>query len=180
MLEDKVLLWKMRRGSSDALRCIYEKYKNDCLALANCLLGNLGGGEDVVHDVFVSFVESADRFRLTGSLKGYLLTCVANRARDKARAKKRAPVGLGKIDTVISDPRIPSHTVISAEELGRLRKAIEELPYEQREVVILRLQGGRTFRQIAQSQDAPLGTIQSRYRYGLEKLRSLLNSEVEK
>jgi RNA polymerase sigma-70 factor (ECF subfamily) len=55
-----------------------------------------------------------------------------------------------------------------------------KVPYEQREVVILHLQGGRTFRQIAESQDMPVSTIQSRYRYGLEKLRSLLNGEVEK
>lgn len=180
MLEDKVLLWKMKHGSREALCRIYEKYKNDSLALANSLLNDLNAAEDVVHDVFVSFVQSVDTFQLTGSLKGYLLTCVANLSRDRARAKKRAPVGLGKVDMVISDPRIPTPTVISAEELHRLREAIEKLPYEQHEVVILHLQGGRTFRQIAKFHDTPLSTTQSRYRYGLEKLRSLLNSEVEK
>ena len=180
MLEDRMLLWKIKHGSSDALCRIYEKYKRDMLSLANALLHDLNAAEDVVHDVFVSFVQSADKFKLTGSLKGYLLTCVANLSRDKVRAKKREPQGLNDADIQVSNCCVPSQIVISAEQLNRLKDAIARLPYEQREVVVLHLQAGRTFRQIAQLQQAPVGTIQSRYRYGLEKLRALLNSEVEK
>lgn len=180
MLEDKMLLWQIKQGSRGALCRIYEKYKKDLLAVANALLNDLNVAEDVVHDAFVSFVQSADTFRLTGSLKGYLLTCVANLARDRIRARKREPLRLDNADTAVSDPRIPSQTVISAEELRRLRDAIAALPYEQREVVILHLQAGRTFRQIAEFRAVPVSTIQSRYRYGLAKLRSLLDSEVEK
>jgi len=180
MIEDKILLWKMKHGSSDALSRIYEKYKSDLFSLSNSLLHDLNSAEDVVHDVFVSFVESVDNFQLTGSLKGYLLTCVANLSRDRVRARKRGPVGMNNTDTIIPDYKIPSHALISAEELHRLREAIAKVPYEQREVVILHLQGGRTFRQIAESQDIAVSTVQSRYRYGLEKLRSLLNGEIEK
>ncbi|OHB60229.1 MAG: hypothetical protein A2168_00690 [Planctomycetes bacterium RBG_13_50_24] len=180
MIEDKILLWKMRHGSSDALSRIYEKYKSDLFSLANSLLHDLDAAEDVVHDVFVSFVKSADEFQLTGSLKGYLLTCVANLSRDRVRARKREVVGMNKTDIAIPDYKIPSQALISAEELYRLREAIAKVPYEQREVVIMHLQGRRTFRQIAESQGIPIGTIQSRYRYGLEKLRSLLDGEVEK
>ena len=91
MIEDKILLWKMKHGNSDALCRIYEKYKSDLFSLANSLLHDLNTSEDVVHDVFVSFVKSADEFQLTGSLKGYLLTCVANLSRDRIRAKKESP-----------------------------------------------------------------------------------------
>ena len=150
------------------------------LSLANALLHDLNAAEDVVHDVFVSFVQSADEFKLTGSLKGYLLTCVANLSRDKVRAKRREPKELNNADIQASNCCVPSQTVISAEQLHHLKDAIGKLPYEQREVVVLHLQAGRTFRQIAELQEAPVGTIQSRYRYGLEKLRALLNSEVEK
>jgi len=180
MIEDKILLWKMKHGSSDALSRIYEKYKSDLFSLANSLLHDLNAAEDVVHDVFVSFVESADEFQLTGSLKGYLLTCVANLSRDRVRARKRAPIGINKTDTAVPDYKMPSHALISAEELHSLREAMAKIPYEQREVVILHLQGRRTFRQIAESQGIAVSTVQSRYRYGLEKLRSLLNGEVEK
>ena len=179
MLEDNMLLWKMKHGSSDALCRIYDKYKKDMLSLANALLHDLSGAEDVVHDVFVSFVQSVDNFRLTGSVKGYLLTCVANLSRDRLRARKRSHVGLNETDMAVPDFNEPSQALISAEQLHCLKNAIAKLPYEQKEVVILHLQAGRTFRQIAQLQQASISTVQSRYRYGLEKLRALLDSEVK-
>ena len=77
-MEDKLLVLRCRRGSREALTRIYEKYKADLLLLAMGLLNDKTAAEDVVHDVFLSFVRHLDEFRLTGSLKGYLLTCVAN------------------------------------------------------------------------------------------------------
>jgi RNA polymerase sigma factor (sigma-70 family) len=180
MLEDRVLVWKIKHGSSAALCRIYDRYKKDMLSLANALLHDINTAEDVVHDVFVSFVQSANEFKLTGSLKGYLLTCVANLSRDRVRAKKREPQCLNDADIQASDNETPCQAVISAEQLHRLKNAIAELPYDQREVVILHLQAGKTFRQIARLQQASVSTIQSRYRYGLEKLRALLDGEVEK
>ena len=55
-----------------------------------------------------------------------------------------------------------------------------QLPYEQREAVNLYLQGDLTFRQIAVIQNVSINTVQGRYRYGITKLRSILNSELEK
>ena len=82
MLEDKILVQRFNRGSRDGLRGIYERYKDDLLGLAVALLNDVSLAEDVVHDVFVSFGLSAGTFHLTGSLKSYLSTCVANCARD--------------------------------------------------------------------------------------------------
>jgi RNA polymerase sigma factor (sigma-70 family) len=180
MFEDKMLLWKIKHGSGDALCRLYMKYKRDMFSLANALLHDLNTAEDVVHDVFVSFVQSADEFKLTGSLRGYLLTCVANLSRDIIRAKKREPQGLSNADIKASDCESLSENLISAEQLDHLRAAIETLPYEQREVVVLHLQAGRTFMAIAQLRQVPVSTVQSRYRYGLEKLRALLDGEAEK
>jgi len=59
-----------------------------------------------------------------------------------------------------------------------LNNALAQLPYDQRETVILRAQGGMKFRQIAKLQCVSIKTVQSRYRIGLDKLRSLLNSEA--
>jgi DNA-directed RNA polymerase specialized sigma24 family protein len=61
-----------------------------------------------------------------------------------------------------------------------LSEALVQIPFEQREVVVLRLHGSIKFREIAKVQCVSVKTIQSRYRYGLDKLRSILNSEVEK
>ncbi len=74
---------------------------------------------------------------------------------------------------------MPLSRAIHDEELRRLADALATLPYEQREVVVLHLKGDLTFRAIAAVQGTSINTIQSRYRYGIDKLRSLLNGEVE-
>ncbi len=180
MLEDKLLVFKCRRGSRDAMCRIYEKYKNYLLTLAKGLSNEQQTAEDVVHDVFVSFARSARQFQLTGSLKGYLATCVSNRVRDKIRAKTRQTQALESANPDILDSTNPEQRLIEKEELIRLRQALRQIPYEQREAVMLHLKGDMKFREIAKLQGVSISTIHGRYRYGLDKLRSMLNSEVEK
>ena len=179
MIEDAVLLWKYKHGSKGALRHIYEKYRSDLLTIAVNLLGDTNSGEDVVQDVFVSFVQSIDKFRLTGSLKGYLSTCVANRARDCIRKRQRQrSVMIKEDEQMTSERKGPVQMVVCDEELKRLRIAMTHLSQPQREAIVLYLHGGLKFRQIAKFQEVPIKTAQSRFRCGLDKLRSILNSEV--
>jgi len=181
MLEDKVLIWKFKCGSSDALCSIYQKYKKDLLKLAAILLNDVSDAEDIVHDVFVSFAQSAENLKLRGNLKSYLLTCTANRARNSNRAnRQRQTAGLDKAETIVSNSKRPDELMICSEELRRWNDIMGQLPYEQREVVILHLRAGMRFRQIARLQDISVNTVKGRYRYGLEKLRSILNGEIEK
>ena len=181
MLEDKLLVWKFKLGSADALRRIYEKYKNDLLTLAVALTRDRATAEDVLHDVFVSLVESSEKIKLNGNFKSYLSTCVANRARNKNRSKQqRQTVGLSEAEPIISDLNAPDHWIICSEEMKQWSNAMAQLPYEQREAVILHLRAKMKFRQIAKLQDVSISTVQGRYRYGLDKLRSMLNDEVKK
>jgi len=179
MLEDKLLVYKCRHGNKDAMCRLYEKYKDDLLTLAKGLLGEQVEAEDVVHDVFVSFARLAGQFRLTGSLRGYLATCVSNRARDKIRARTRQAEAQSPKIPSVSDSDNPAARAIEAEELARLRHALGQIPFEQREAILLHLRGGLKFREIAKRQGVSIGTLHGRYRYGLNKLRSLLNSEVK-
>ncbi|MHC4073572.1 MAG: RNA polymerase sigma factor [Planctomycetota bacterium] len=181
MLEDRLLVWKFKRGGKDAFRRIYEKYRDDLLRLAISLASESDAAEDIVHDAFASFIRNAGRFRLTGSLKGYLATCVANRARNVNRAYHRQHgSGPDKAPPAATNEGRPDRWIIQSDELRRLNNALAKLPYEQRETVILRAQLGMKFGQIAKSQNVPIKTAQSRYRIGLDKLRSLLNSEATK
>ena len=150
MLEDRLLVWKFKRGDKEAFCRIYEKYRDDLLRLAISLLAESEAAEDVVHDVFASFIRNASQFRLTGSLKGYLATCVANRARNVNRAYRRRH-GSGVDEPLPAAPNSsrPDRWIICSDELRRLNKALARLPYEQREAVILRAQLGTKFGQIA-------------------------------
>ena len=66
------------------------------------------------------------------------------------------------------------------EEFGRLAWALDHLPYEQREVLVLRAYSNMKFTAIAAQQNLSIHTVQGRYRYAMDKMRSLLNSEAEK
>ena len=178
MIEDELLKFAFKRGSKEALRRIYVKYRDYLLTSAMALLNNEDAAEDVLHDVFVTFSRSADRFSVRGSLKHYLATCVANRARDRLRAGKRQPDSLDIKIPIESGFDGPETRVIATEQAHTVSAAMAQLPFEQREVVALHLTAGMTFRQIAKYRNIPASTAKGRYRYGLEKLRSILNGRL--
>ena len=178
-MEDKLLVYRCKRGSQEALTRIYHKYKADLLLLAMALLNDRAAAEDVVHDVFVSFVQGLDAFRLTGRLKGFLLTCVANHARNWNKAqRRRSHLGSTADEAEASYADGPLESVACNEQVGRLSGALAELPFEQREVVMMHLQTSMTFSAIARARQISPNTAKSRYRYGIDKLRSLLNGEA--
>ncbi|MHC4627217.1 MAG: RNA polymerase sigma factor [Planctomycetota bacterium] len=180
IVEDKLLIWRFKLGNTDALRRIYHKYKDDLLKLAVALGNDANVAEDVVQDVFVNFAQSAARIQPRGNLKSYLMTSVANRIRNRKRDQQRHETsGIDDSECVIAETRLPEHWAILSEELELLSNAMAQLPYEQREVIGLYMQGGMTFRQIAKTQNASINTVQGRYRYGLNKIRSILNGKIE-
>ena len=178
MLEDEWLKWKLRRGSPEALARVYEKYIDAMLTLAMGLLNNRAAAEDVVQDVFLSFARSAKGLRSHGSLRSYLVTSVLNRVRDRRRQLQRQAVETRTSASLRNRPG-PEQAAILVEETARLNQAVAELPEEQREVVLLRLKANLKFRDIARLQQTSVNTVLGRYRYGLDRLRSLLNGEVE-
>jgi len=179
-ITEKWLVWRFNRGDAEAVQVIYDKHKEDLLALALALLKDRAAAEDVVHDVFAAFVRRK-KFQLTGSLRGYLATCVANRARNALRDNRRhhyEPLDDDGERCLPSSGPWPDDATMLLEENRLLADALGELPYEQREVVLLHIHGGLKFVEIAQSQNVSINTVLGRYRYGLEKLRSKLNDEV--
>jgi RNA polymerase sigma factor (sigma-70 family) len=179
MLEDRRLLRRLKRGDRDALRVIYETHQGDLLTLAANLLHDPAGAQDVVQDVFLGLVRSVPRLELRRTLRAYLATAVANRVRDHYRRRSREQLVPIEEAGQVAGGDGPVQMVIDSEQMRRLRSALEELPYEQREVVMLRVHGGMKFRQIAEHQNTSVKTALSRYQYGLNKLRSMLNHEVQ-
>ncbi|MFH1616128.1 MAG: RNA polymerase sigma factor [Planctomycetota bacterium] len=180
MLEDKLIIYQFNRGNREVLRQVYEKYKKDLLTLAAVLLYDRNAAEDVVQDVFASFIESAEKFRLTGTLKGYLAVCVANNVRNRNKARQRhQSVGLDEVEPAVSDSERPDFSAMFSEDLQRLAWALTQLPYQQREILLLHVHTGMKFGEIAKLSGESINTLKGRYRYGLDKLRFLLNSRVK-
>ncbi|MFC1635351.1 RNA polymerase sigma factor [Planctomycetota bacterium] len=174
MPDDERLIAQLKRGDKEALREIYMEYKDNLLTIATSLLHDTGAAEDVLHDVFVSFAGSVKRIRLRGSLRNYLIASVVNRIRDQFRKKRHHTVELNEAGQIPADSVDPERSAEFSEESRRLTYALARLPYEQRETIVLHLNGRMKFKEIAQTQGIPISTVQGRYRYGLDKLRSIL------
>jgi RNA polymerase sigma factor (sigma-70 family) len=177
--EDQRLLKKLHRGDREAVRRIYEKYRTDLFTVAGSLLHDGQACEDCVQDVFVRLAEGSSGWKIRRNLKGYLISCVANRARDHLRQRPMqldCPSEISGCAIRLSDP---AAEVVDREAAVRVFEALAELPYEQREVFVLHVQGAMRFREIAELQKVSIKTAQSRYRYAIERLRALLKKENE-
>jgi len=180
LMVDRLRVTRCKQGSRDALRRIYEKYRDSLLILAIALSHDVNVAEDAVHDVFVAFAENFASFEFTGSLKAYLAKCVANRVRDLIRKKqsRTKATSLQQNCSMTLDLRDPGQLIVCNEELQLLISALAKLPYEQREVIVLHIHGQMRFRIIAKSLGISVNTVKGRYRYGIRKLRSILDSEI--
>ena len=178
MIEDEILKWRFRRGSREALARIFEKYVHLLLSVAMGLLNNPHEAEDVVQDVFVAFAKGAEGFGLRGSLKAYLVTCVVHRARDRVRSDRIRQRHLDGTTPTACESSGPEQALVYSERCERLSRALAELPYEQREAVVLKIKDGMKLKDIARLQNVSISTVHGRYRYGMDKLRTLLNGEI--
>jgi len=176
MLNDPILLWRSKRGDRRAFDLLYQRHLDTLLTVAMHLLGSASDAEDAVQEVFASFIESLDTLTLRSNLRSFLAVCVANRSRDMLRRRNR-PVVDPRGQAAPAEAPEPLELVIHNEQVRRLVDALAELPYEQREVITLHIHAGLTFRAMARALKISLGTVQSRYRYGLNNLKAALNGE---
>lgn len=180
MFKEKLLIKRAKLGCKESMAEMYMQYKDDLLSLATALLHDRSAAEDVLHDVFVSFTRVIGDLQLRGSLKAYLMTSVANRARDTFRRRKTQVEKLQKLEVAEIDTQTPAKCAVLEDDIKQLKSALEQLPYDQKEVVLLRVRGGLSFKEIGAQQNINPNTARGRYRYGLKKLRSILNCEVQK
>ena len=173
-MRDRRLVHRLRRGDVEALHQVYHRYKDELLTVAMSLLNHRCAAEDCVHDVFVHFAEAPADLRATRNLRGYLMRCAANHARNLLKKQKRLPEQPESPAAGAEDCDCPTHRLIASEESARVFAALAQLPAEQREVITLHIHGQMRFREIADQLELSINTVQSRYRYGIERLRTLL------
>jgi len=171
---------RFNRGDAEALRDIYALYKDDLVSLAAALLHDRTTAEDVVHDVFAQLIRKQERLKITQNLRHYLTTSIANTARHYFHGQNKTPalVPDAELAERIGNGQLPESSLLADEQKQQLADALSALPYEQREVILLRHLSDFKFKKIASLQNVSINTVQGRYRYGLDKLRSLLNGEL--
>ncbi|MGH2586016.1 MAG: RNA polymerase sigma factor [Dehalococcoidia bacterium] len=178
---DEVLLDRLTRQDTTALDALYTRYGRMAFALAYRVLGSPEAAEDVVQEAFLSIWRHAESYQQArGHARGWLLTVVRNRAIDALRAREARPkVGatLDDIQSLPADSGDPADEALRLADAATVRTALASLPPEQRETVELAFFSGLSYPEVAERTSTPLGTVKSRMRLALERLRGLLLAE---
>jgi RNA polymerase sigma-70 factor (ECF subfamily) len=180
---DDVLLASIGAGDSAALEALYDRHHRTAMALAYRLLGDRLLAEDVVQEAFVSVWRRAGTFQPDrGSGRGWLLALVRNRAIDRLRRSRSQPLereldpALEYPDQRGPEPFTAAYDALRAEQV---RRALQALPSEQRQSLELAYFAGRTQQEVADETGVPLGTVKSRIRLALVRLKQLLDHELD-
>lgn len=181
-LSDEALLAGMRSGDPEAAAGFVRRYQARVYGLVLTVLGNRSLAEEAAQETFLKAWRHADAFDpRRGQVSTWLLSIARNTAVDIARLKRADPLDphelalLCERDTQ-ADPDDP---IIAAAELHRLRRAIRELPEDQKVALLQAAIYGRTAREISELHVVPLGTIKTRIRSAMMKLRSTLEVNDE-
>lgn len=169
---DQDLVDSIAAGEQAAFESVYRSHKDQLLTSTVFMLrGQHVAAEDVLHDVFLRFVEQSSTLRLKSSLRNYLLACCLNRARDYLRREQLHQSSINSCQPLKTISTDPSSTLEMAEQRQQLTELINRLSDDQREVITLHLHGELTFEEVAQVCDISVNTAKSRYRYGIAKLQ---------
>lgn len=181
-LADEDLLLLVRDGDPDAFEVVYDRHGRAAYSLAYRIMGNPTAAEDVVQEALLSVWRSGARFdRARGTVRNWLLGIVHNRSIDALRRNATHDRRRASAEGIEEREEAPERTdleVARREEARELRAVLHELPEPQREVIRLAYFGGFTHTQIAQMLGTPVGTVKGRIRLGLDKMRTVMVSEV--
>lgn len=180
---DVELLQAVARGDEAALARLYDAYRVILFGLLVRILNSREEAEDVLQEVFVQVWRRAKDFdEKRGKPFTWLVTLTRSRAIDRLRllgARQRLVAGAAQDQDETEQVSDALTDAVRAEQRTVVRRALAELPEEQRHTLVLAYFDGLTQSEIASKLNAPLGTIKTRMRSGMIKLRALLGSQLE-
>ena len=175
---DQSALSRMAQGEGDAVAELYDRHARPVYSLALRILGDVTEAEDVVQEVFSQAWRQASRYNTSrGAVAAWLLMLARSRAIDRLRARRARPKGVADehaADTIVDTGLPVDSQVLSFEQITRVRAALDELPMLQRLAIELAFFEGFTHAEIAARLEQPLGTVKTRIRLALMKLREVL------
>jgi RNA polymerase sigma-70 factor (ECF subfamily) len=177
--EDLEAIRRVARGDADALAFLYDRHSRIIYSLAFRIVGDPPEAEEIVQDVFAQAWRQAERYDTSrGVVVAWLLMITRSRAIDRVRSRRGlpplAPDGEKGLAAMADPAEGPELQTLSAEQVRRLKHALDTLPLQQRTTIQLAFYEGLTHVEIAERLEEPLGTVKTRIRLGLLKLRSVV------
>ena len=182
MFTDAQLLALIEHGENWALSEIHARYARLVFSIALKALNDQAGAEEIVQQVFTEVWRHARHYRLDrGKFSAWVGTITRHQCIDELRRRRARPmIDPGSWESLdrLTDHEDPAQQVQHTLEQARIRQALAQIPPQERTVIQLAFWGGMTQREIAQHCHAPLGTVKTRLRLGMRRLKSLLQESV--
>jgi RNA polymerase sigma-70 factor (ECF subfamily) len=179
---DRAAFDRMARGDQDALGDLYDRHGRLVYSLAFRIVRDQSDAEDVVQEVFSQAWRQATRYDASrGSVLGWLLTLTKSRSIDRLRGRRARPEPSGDeavLNTIPDSAVLPDVQAAWSAQATQIRAALEGLSVLQRVAIELAFFEGMTHAEIAELLELPLGTVKTRIRQGLLKLRERLAGAV--
>lgn len=179
MHDDLALMSRIARRDQTALAELYDKYGGRVYSLAVSIVGENMAAQEVTQDTFIKVWEHPEAYRYdTSKFLAWLLMITRHRAIDHLRRESlRSGQSMSMDDEAM--PEMPDVSLALDEKWREMRHVMDGLPAEQREVIVMAYYHGLSQSEIAEMLGWPLGTVKTRLRLGMQKLRDALTGEQE-
>lgn len=182
-LTDDALVAGMAAGDPDAASAFVRRYRARVYGLARSVVGDGAAAEDVAQDALTKAWRHASTYDARrGSVVTWLLAITRNVAIDHLRVRRPEPFDptllVALVGPDLDEHNAPADAASMADDVDRLRIALEALPIEQRRAIVLAAIGGRTALEVSEVESIPLGTAKTRIRIALQRLRVSLAAEA--
>ena len=176
---DETLLTRIARSDLGAFEAVYDRYSGPVYSLAWSLLRDAHVAQEITQDVFLAIWRGAGAFDVgRGSARSWILSLAHHKSVDAIRRWRR-PIAAPLSEGITDDVDVVEEAIRKVESAG-VQDALRTLSPDQREAIVLAYYGGYTQREIADRLRTPLGTIKTRIRDGLLRLRGVLGAGAGK
>lgn len=177
---DDFLLQQVALGDENAFALLYDRYGKAAYSLAYRILGDAHSAEDVVQDVFLNIWRAASSFdSRRGQARTWVLSMTHHRAIDVLRRRRGMPsLNMShEMEQRVTEAGTVWQGVLENLNQQAVEQALGQIPEEQRQAIKMAYFDGYTHREISEMTRQPLGTVKSRIRIGMDKLRVILKGQ---
>jgi RNA polymerase sigma-70 factor, ECF subfamily len=183
---DDLLIARAARGDRPALDELFRRYRDTAYRVAYRLLGHPDDALDAVQDGFIKALTHLDGFERRCTFKTWLLRVVSNAALDLGRQRRRRDELSAAVTERVAldggttpDHADPGREAEEADLRHALSEALQQIPESQRRTFVLHVDGGLSYREVADALGISIGTVMSRLFYARQKLKGLLATRVQ-